>query len=491
MRTPLLHRLNRSFRNALNADGPDVAPTLRASAHSTAVERRAFLKTIGASAAGVAVAPSIAWGQSHTRVAVVGAGLAGLACADRLAAKGVSATVYEASTRPGGRCFSLRDVFPGQVVERGGEFIDNLHKTMLGYAKRFKLSLEDCEKQPGEIFFHFAGQRWPEHAVVAEYRDFVAAIRDDLRVLSSAPTADVHTDTDVAFDRMSLAEYLSTRGAGPLLTKAIEAAYLAEYGLEIDQQSCLNFLFFIHADKRSRFMPFGVFSDERYHVIEGNDRIAHGLAAQLPSPVRYGHMLQRVKKTAAGRLSLTFGVDSNAVSDTFDYVVLAIPFTVLRQVELHASLQVPAWKRNAIDALGYGTNAKMMVGFDAPYWRALGATGTTYSDLPHHQTTWETSWTRATPARAVLTDYSSGARGAALDPHNVAFEAQRFLGDLDVVLPGAEAFAARDAGELRVHLEHWPSNPLSRGSYTCYRPGQFTTIAGLERKRIGYLLFAF
>jgi monoamine oxidase len=41
-----------------------------------------------------------------------------------------------------------------------------------------------------------------------------------------------------------------------------------------------------------------------------------------------------------------------------------------------------------------------------------------------------------------------------------------------------------------VHLEHWPSNPLTRGSYTCYRPGQFTTIAGHEGTPVGNLYFA-
>ena len=67
-------------------------------------------------------------------IGIVGAGIAGLACADALAASGVPATVYEAGDRVGGRCWSLRNLFPGQVAERGGEFIDNLHKTMLRYA---------------------------------------------------------------------------------------------------------------------------------------------------------------------------------------------------------------------------------------------------------------------------------------------------------------------------------------------------------------------
>lgn len=47
-----------------------------------------------------------------------------------------------------------------------------------------------------------------------------------------------------------------------------------------------------------------------------------------------------------------------------------------------------------------------------------------------------------------------------------------------------------NAGQYVAHMEHWPGNPLVKGSYTCYRPGQFTTIAGNEGKPVGNILFA-
>jgi monoamine oxidase len=122
-------------------------------------------------------------------VGIVGAGLAGLACADALAGKGVAATVYDANTRAGGRCWSLSGVFPGQTVERGGEFIDNLHKTMLGYAGRFGLSVEDVTKQPGDVFYHFGGRLVDESDVVDEFRAFVKTMHVDLRRLSGDVTA--------------------------------------------------------------------------------------------------------------------------------------------------------------------------------------------------------------------------------------------------------------------------------------------------------------
>ena len=56
------------------------------------------------------------------RAIVVGAGLAGLAAADALAAGGFEVTVFEARDRVGGRVWS-RTLDDGSVVELGGEFV--------------------------------------------------------------------------------------------------------------------------------------------------------------------------------------------------------------------------------------------------------------------------------------------------------------------------------------------------------------------------------
>jgi monoamine oxidase len=306
-------------------------------------------------------------------------------------------------------------------------------------------------------------------------------MRADLRTLSKEPTADSHTPTDIALDRTSLREYLETRGAGRIAAQAIEQAYLAEYGREIAEQSCLNFLLFIHADRRSKFTPFGVFSDERYHLVDGNEGIVRGLAAGVSGQVAFGKRLVRARKTSAGRVELRF---ADGTSATHEAVVLTAPFSVLRGVDL-TGLDLPPWKTQAIAELGYGDNAKTMVGFRSPYWRSANASGASYSDLANHQTTWETNPSRAGANGAVLTDYSGGLRGKLLDGVPLATAVGAFLGDLDRVLPGALVQANGLA-----FREHWPSNPLSLGSYTCYLPGQFTSIAGNEGKPAGNVFFA-
>lgn len=512
-RSPLFEKLARSIRIAhfcdvkkiSTSEGIERISELEVKASKLRSTRREFLASMGrlalVGAVGSVAQPMRVHAARPSRpdvsVGIVGAGLAGLGCGYELKQNGIIATIYDANTRVGGRCFSLGGSFPGpvefsgQVAERGGEFIDNLHKTMLGYAQEFNLELEDVEKNPpGEVFYFFNGEHFPESVVVEEYRDLVASMHVDLRTLTP-PTAEKFTQADKDLDLTNLREYLETRGAGEIISKAADAAYVAEYGLEIEEQSCLNFLLFVHADRRSKFRPFGVFSDERYHIIGGNEQIARGLSNKLVGQFELGLNLVKVRKNHMGKIELTFKDGPRTFVATHDTVVLAIPFSTLRDVELDKSLGITDEKLFAIKNLQYGTNAKMMIGFNSRPWIGQGSKGTSYSDLPNHQNTWETNPTRATQTHAVLTDYSGGHRGANLNPNKVQTEAKLFLQDLDTVYPRALDAATRDSkGKFLVHLEHWPSNPFTKGSYTCNHPGYFTSIADNEAKPEGNLHFA-
>src|SRR5690349_21224222 len=150
MRTAFFRKVRRSLAIALGAEARGI-PTREAieradEAARERVSRRNFLGTTGvvlaAGAAGCALEATGGAGAALKvggSVGVVGAGMAGLSCADTLAFRGIEASVYEASDRVGGRVFSLGGRFAGpvsfgsQVVERGGELIDTTHGTMRGY----------------------------------------------------------------------------------------------------------------------------------------------------------------------------------------------------------------------------------------------------------------------------------------------------------------------------------------------------------------------
>jgi monoamine oxidase len=433
-RTALFDRLRRAIRLAHYCEEHRISTeegiARRAEAEARATQsRRQFLGTVGGVAAAGAITSFASacgvrpTGESDERLTHanvdVGAGLAGLACADQLRINGVNATLYEGNTRTGGRQYSLSGFFPGQTCEMGGELIDTSQKNMINYARTFGLTLEDYNKSPGAVFYYMNGQPVLEATVVDSYRAFVPAMINDLHGVSGAPTADTHNAYDVMVDNTSLADYLASRGADPILSATIAAAYVGEYGREINYQSTLNFLMYIRANRRQMFQPFGT-SDQRYHIVEGNDGVAKGLTARVSSQIQMGMSLLKVRQTAAGRVELTFQSGNSTVVKTHDVVVIAIPFSVLRTLTLDSSLGLPDWKVNAINNLGYGSNAKNMVGFNGRPWVAQGSIGMIYSNsLSNLQNCWETSWTTSTPTSAIITNFTGGALGLSQDPKKI------------------------------------------------------------------------
>src|SRR5579871_5712192 len=148
-RSPLMSALQWLVREHAEAmrRGVDVA-SVRAERAAALVERRRFLQGVGA-AAGVALvsraAPARAAATASAkspRIAIVGAGIAGLNAALTLQDAGFASTIYEASDRIGGRMHSNTTTWKNQQKsEWCGEYIDTGHKVIRGLASRFGLTV--------------------------------------------------------------------------------------------------------------------------------------------------------------------------------------------------------------------------------------------------------------------------------------------------------------------------------------------------------------
>jgi hypothetical protein len=124
-RTVLFSRLQQAASVAAEATTHHVSTSqVLAECAERRVSRRDLLKLAGAAGltAGVsALGAQRASAAGSPRIVVVGAGLAGLTCAYRLKQAGYAATVYEASSRIGGRCWTIRGAFADrQIAEHGG-----------------------------------------------------------------------------------------------------------------------------------------------------------------------------------------------------------------------------------------------------------------------------------------------------------------------------------------------------------------------------------
>jgi monoamine oxidase len=418
-------------------------------------------------------------------VAVVGAGLAGLTCAYRLRQQGVVATVYEGSDRLGGRCWTnRRDFAGGQLAEHGGELIDQGHTSIRQLAQELGLPLDNVlrAEPPGtEPFFHFDGRRY---AAADAVRDLKAAWQPLHRDYVEAGFPTLYTSSTPRgreLDAMSIAQWIDRTvpgGRGSRLGRLLEVAYTIEYGAEVREQSALNLVYLMGASGQGQLRLFGP-SNEKYKVRGGNDLIVRGLEAALDGQVATGQRLVRVRR-AGGRWGLTFG---GGPERQFDRVVLALPFSKLREVDRRDAF--PERKELAITELPMGRNAKLALQFTGRHWHTLGNGGDSYSDRGY-QATWEA--TRAQPGAAgILVNYTGGEATDAQSRSGLSARdlARQFLGRAEPVLPGLGA-----RWNERAVFDDWVANEWTRGSYSYYAPGQYTRFAGAEAEAVGGCHFA-
>jgi hydroxysqualene dehydroxylase len=95
-------------------------------------------------------------------VHVIGAGIAGLSAAMRLAEAGRKVTVHEAASFAGGRCRSYLDPTLGLVIDNGNHLLLSGNRAALDYLDR--IGARDTLHDPGAAIFEFAdlksGKRW-------------------------------------------------------------------------------------------------------------------------------------------------------------------------------------------------------------------------------------------------------------------------------------------------------------------------------------------
>ncbi len=414
-------------------------------------------------------------------IAVVGAGIAGVHCAMRLHSAGLDVRLYEASKRVGGRMWTSRDGHPdSQLAELGGELIDSNHATLMHLAEELDIKLDDRhEGVPTGDTWWVDGAAVPEETVIEQFSALAEAFADAVIAADSDDeaftTLDETTLADWLDDNVPVADYAE-------LNAILRSAYRGEFGLEPEEQSALNLLYLIGSDDPDPFRIFGE-SDERWHTHEGNDTFVTRLAAQIPEGrILFEHELVELRASDTG-YELTFTGPDGKVVVRARQVVLAIPWTILRTVELGESGLSDA-KRSLIDTLGYGANCKLMGWFSEPVWRTQHqASGSLTTDAAAQQT-WDSSIGQSGDA-AVLTNFLGGDTAAAMtDETRDDWWTETVLPELDEVWPrSAEAYVPDTLVSML-----WPRFKWTRASYTCYLPGQWATWA-TEGERDGNVHF--
>jgi len=462
------------------------------------LNRRELLKaagfTLGAAFFGAHVGAASGRASAVPRIGIVGAGIGGLVAALTLQDAGVPCEVFEASSRVGGRMHSNGRYWQGgQTSEWCGEFIDSTHHTIRRLAARFGLSLSDvnaADPDGSQATNYFLGGYYTARELAADVKAIAPILVEQNAAIGPVATYDDYTRAGYEFDHLSAYDWIDNYvpgGHASRLGQYLDVATATENGLDTDQQSSLNLIF-----------PLD--SDERYHIRGGNEQLPVAIAASLqPGTARTGWRLAAIAAEGGdrGEVSLTFSTPSGARVRSFDFVILALPFSVLRNLDYRQAGFDPLMQL-MIRELGYGTNSKLVLQFDERYWNGRGSwpgigNGFIQTDLPF-QSTWDSS--RAEPSLdGLLTDYTGGSRGASYNPPGpyttsrdsgvIADYALAFLAELEVVWPGVSSHY-----NGRATLSYPTADPNLLGSYSTYKVGQYTQFGNYARTPQERIFFA-
>jgi len=445
-----------------------------------------------------------------SQIAIVGAGIAGLNAALTLQDAGLACDIYEASGRIGGRMHSDTTTWAdGMASEWCGEFIDDDHETLHHLIARFGLdiiALRQGGTGQAQRLMYFSNRFYGAEELERDFQTLIPLIQQQAQEAGFPTTYARFTQAGRRLDEMSvpawIEQYVEGGRASPV-GRLLESACSGFYGPETSEQSALNLIFLFGTQGASRASPTSGPMQGSCKIVGGNERLPLAIASNLPGgSIHLRHQLVAIERTGDASVTLTFATaDGSHLDVQCERAILTLPFSALRHVEYQQAGFDPL-KQAAIEQLGYGTISKLFLQFDRPYWNDEGSwphplSGFLITDLAI-QTLWDVSRGQ-TGSQGLLVDYTSGRQGAAYAPARayttsagdtadaalVQSYAQNCLRQLEQVFPGISAHYTG-----RAALSYPTGDPYLRGSYACWRVGQYTRFGGYEGVRQGPILFA-
>lgn len=304
-------------------------------------------------------------------VAVVGAGLAGLACARAVVDAGASCVVVEARDRVGGRTLS-QQIGRG-TFDLGAQWIGPTQDRAERLARELGVDTFPTFHE-GRKVLDLDGEISTYDGTIPKLS--IPRLLELQRVLSKVDRMTAKIDLDApqrspdaaALDAETLEGFKRRHVHSHAVRELIDAAIRVVLGAEARDLSMLHFLFYLRSGGGlMKLLEIEKGAQER-RFAGGAQSLAIGLAAKLGDRVRTSAPVRRIEQDAVGVVVRADGVTVRARR-----VVVAVPPAIAGRIEYLPGL--PAMRDQLMQRFPMGATVKCIALYDRPFWRARGLSG--------------------------------------------------------------------------------------------------------------------
>ncbi len=409
-------------------------------------------------------------------VAIVGAGLAGLAAAEHLRAAGASVAVLEARDRVGGRAWS--ETLGRARFDRGGQWIGPGQDRLVTLAARLGVetfatwSKGDKVLDDGGRMRRYAGDI-PSLGPLELAQLHLALRRIDRLTAQVSARDPASSPGALQLDARTVAD--EARRLPPRVRDVLEVAVGAIFGTSAAELSLLWFLSYLRAGGGLMKLSTIHGGAQERRFVGGAQTLAERWRDRMPGAVFTGAPVRRIVQRDAGTPQGEVIVTSDRGTVAARACVVAVPPPLAAAIELEPA--APA-RTQLVQRAAMGAIVKLVLTYERAFWRERGFSGEVVS-------------TRG-PLSVVFDNTSHDGNQPALLGFVQAGPARRWHGDTAPVLAQLARWFGDDARHpTAVAATDWSAEPWSRGCpVAVFGPGALTGAGTTLRAPLGRVCFA-
>jgi monoamine oxidase len=417
----------------------------------------------------------------RTEVAIVGAGLAGLAAARALKAAGRKVVVVEARDRVGGRTLN-HDLGDGKALELGAQWVGPTQDRM--YELISELGIETFPTYgAGKNLFERGGRVSRYSGTIPRTNPIgLAEVGLAMRRLN-AMAREVPLDAPWTapkaerWDSETFETWMRRKVRTQVARDILRLAIIGVWAVEPRDVSLLHVLFYTHSGGTLELLTDAEGGAQQDRVVGGTQLISLRMANELGA--RAVELSSPVRSISHGDERVT--IQSDRVNVRAQRAIVAIPPTLAGRIAYDPPL--PAIRDGLTQRMAMGSVVKCMAIYERPFWRERGLSGAITSVTGPVSVGFDNSPPDGSPG--VLMGFLEG--GAARSHADLSQdERRRAVADSFARMFGPEA--AEPIGYVD---RSWRSEEWSRGCYGGFMPpGAWIDHGSALRDPIGPLHWA-